>query len=64
VAEDMESFSVALACLACKVPLTIVRGISNQAGDRNKSRWVVAPALKAAADLAVRHVASLAGEVS
>jgi futalosine hydrolase len=64
VAEDMESFSVALACLASKVPLTILRGISNQVGDRDKSRWAVAPALEAAAQLAARYVGSHGGYFS
>lgn len=53
VAEDMEGFAVALACRLAGVPLDIVRGISNDAGDRDKARWQVPAALKAAADLAV-----------
>jgi len=52
VAEDMEAFAVALACLSSKVPLTIIRGISNQAGDREQSRWAVKPAIEAACQLA------------
>lgn len=50
VAEDMEGFSVAMACQFAGVSLTIVRGISNIAGDRDKIRWRVADALHAAAD--------------
>ncbi len=50
-AEDMESFGVALACQLAQVPLLIVRGISNRAGDRELSGWQVRPALKAAAGL-------------
>ena len=50
-AEDMEGFSVALACAMADVPLTIVRGISNIAGDRDKARWRIVDALNAAADL-------------
>ena len=57
IAEDMEGYGVALACSLANVPLTIVRGISNVAGDRDKSRWQVERALDAAADLAVRLIA-------
>ena len=45
VAEDMEGFAVAAACRLAGVPLTIVRGISNRAGDRNKENWRVAEAM-------------------
>lgn len=58
VAEDMEGFSVALACLSSKAPLTIIRGISNQVGDRDKSRWAVKSALEAAAKLATSFLGS------
>lgn len=51
VAEDMEAFSVALACRMAKVPLTVIRGISNMAGDRDKANWNVTGALEAAAEL-------------
>jgi futalosine hydrolase len=37
--EDMEAYSVALACRAYGVPLLVIRGISNLAGDADKSRW-------------------------
>lgn len=52
VAEDMEGYGVALACRIAGVPLRIVRGISNTAGDRDQSRWQIAPALAATASLA------------
>jgi futalosine hydrolase len=52
VAEDMEGFGVALACRLAGVPLEIVRGISNAAGDRDHARWAIEPALSAAARLA------------
>jgi len=52
VAEDMEGFGVALACHAAGIPLVIVRGISNRAGDRHVSGWAIGPALQAAAELA------------
>lgn len=47
VAEDMEGFAVAAACRFADVRLTIVRGISNRAGDRNKENWRVAEAMLA-----------------
>lgn len=39
VAEDMEGFAVAMACQIAGTPLSIVRGISNRAGDRDHSKW-------------------------
>ena len=51
-AEDMEGFSVAMACCMRNVKLEIVRGLSNRAGDRNKVRWKVHDALYSAATLA------------
>jgi futalosine hydrolase len=56
VAEDMEAFSVALACRMARIPLTAIRGISNLAGDRDKTNWNVAAALKAAAELAALRI--------
>ena len=50
VAEDMEGFAVAMACRLQNVPLQIIRGISNVAGDRDKSNWRIADAMNAAAD--------------
>ncbi len=47
LAEDMEGFGVALACKLARVPLTLLRGISNVAGDRQHSRWRIQPALDA-----------------
>ena len=47
VAEDMEGFSVAAACRFAGIPLRIVRGISNRAGDRNKENWRVRDAMHA-----------------
>ncbi len=57
MAEDREGFGVALACRLGGVPLGIVRGISNDAGDRDKSRWQIPAALTAAAELALRILA-------
>ena len=48
VAEDMEAFGVAAACQLSSVPLFVVRGISNRAGDRDKSNWKIEEALESA----------------
>ncbi len=48
-AEDMEGFAVAMACRLRDVPLTIIRGISNVAGDRDKANWRIKEALNSAA---------------
>ncbi len=50
LAEDMEGFSVALACALERVPLAIVRGLANPVGAR--SGWRVRQALRAARELA------------
>jgi futalosine hydrolase len=55
-AEDMEGFAVAAACRLAGVPLDIIRGISNTAGDRDTSRWQVDAACRAAAELAARFL--------
>jgi len=51
VAEDMEGFSVAAACQLASVPLTIIRGISNQAGDRDHKNWQVHEAMTSVASI-------------
>lgn len=56
-AEDMEGFAVAMACRLRGVPLDIVRGISNAAGDRDRSHWQVSAALEAAGRLALQIMA-------
>ena len=53
-AEEMEGFAVALACRLFRIPCTIVRGISNTAGDRDKAHWQIEAPLAAAADLVLR----------
>ncbi len=50
-AEDMEGFAVGMACQLAEIPVAIVRGISNQVGDRNVANWQIKPALEAAAGL-------------
>jgi futalosine hydrolase len=57
-AEDMEGFAVALACQLADTPLQIIRGISNVAGDRDKTHWKMEEALYSAADLVVKSIAS------
>jgi len=54
LAEDMEGFGVALACVAGATPLCVVRGISNAVGDRDHAGWRIEEALDAAAALARR----------
>jgi futalosine hydrolase len=51
--EDMEGFAVAIACSIANVPVQIVRGISNRAGDRDHAHWKFEDALYAAVDLAI-----------
>lgn len=55
VAEDMEGFGVAVACRLAGIPLDIVRGISNRAGDRCRTGWKIQEALEAAAELLLRY---------
>jgi len=52
VLEDMEAFGVALAARLARVPLDVVRGVSNVAGERELLRWDVRGALRAAHALA------------
>jgi futalosine hydrolase len=47
--EEMEGFAVALAARLHGVGLTIVRGFSNVAGDRDRSGWRMEEALRRAA---------------
>jgi futalosine hydrolase len=53
LAEDMEGFGVAIACHLAQTPCWIVRGISNQVGDRDPARWRIPAALEAARRLAL-----------
>ena len=50
LAEDMEGFAVATACVIHSVPWVIVRGISNNAGDRDKKNWQADRALQKTAE--------------
>ena len=47
----MEAFGVAMAASLAGVPVQVVRGISNNAGDRDKAHWEIGEALEAAAQL-------------
>jgi futalosine hydrolase len=55
-AEDMEAFAVAAACQLQKVPLRVVRGISNIAGDRDHAKWKIADAMNSAIELVQRII--------
>lgn len=55
-AEDMEAFAVAAACKLQKVPLRVVRGISNTAGDRDHSKWKIADAMNSAIEIVERII--------
>ena len=57
LAEDMEGYGVAVACRMAGIPLAIVRGISNEAGDRDAKRWRIREALSAARRLALGRLA-------
>ena len=47
VIEEMEGYAIAMAATLAEVPCLMVRGISNEAGDRDHGGWQVAPALRA-----------------
>ncbi len=51
VAEDMEGFAIAAAGQLAGVAVSVVRGISNRAGDREHANWKIAEAMIAAAAL-------------
>ena len=55
-AEDMEGFGVAIACEMAGVPWQIIRGISNQAGQRDQAQWCIDEALRAASFLALQSI--------
>jgi futalosine hydrolase len=48
--EEMEGYAVAVAATLWQIPLSIVRGVSNAAGDRDKAHWRMPEALAAAGD--------------
>ena len=57
VVEEMEGYAVAVAATLNEVPLIVVRGVSNAAGDRDHSGWQMQPAMNAVRAL----VASMLG---
>lgn len=57
IAEDMEAFGVAMAASLMNVPVQVVRGISNEAGDRRLSHWKIKESLENAAELVRRLIA-------
>lgn len=64
VAEEMEAFAVGLAARLYGVPLTVIRGLSNVAGETDHGSWRTAVALAAAKDLLIRVVEYGAAEGS
>lgn len=60
LAEDMEGWAVARAAREASVPLTILRGISNRAGERHRGSWRLTEAfdsLRAALEELLEEVA-------
>ncbi|MDX6494242.1 MAG: futalosine hydrolase [Gaiellales bacterium] len=51
VVEEMEGYSVALAATLWEVPVSIVRGVSNAAGDRETANWRMPEAMAAAGSM-------------
>ncbi len=49
--EEMEGYAVAVAATLYQVPLVVVRGVSNAAGDRDHSGWQMRAALNAVREL-------------
>jgi futalosine hydrolase len=45
IAEDMEGYSVALACVKIGIPCSIIKGISNQVGNRDHRSWRIEKAI-------------------
>jgi len=57
-----QGFAVAAACRLQNVPLRVVRGISNIAGDRDHSQWKIADAMNSAMDIVERIVMEAAAD--
>jgi futalosine hydrolase len=56
IGEEMEGYAVAVAAGLFGVGLTIVRGFSNIAGERDRTRWRMEDALRRAASLVLEAV--------
>jgi futalosine hydrolase len=59
VVEAMEGFAVLRACELAGVPAVEVRAVSNEIGERDRSRWEIPRALAALADALPRVLAAL-----
>ncbi len=56
IAEDMEGFAVAMAGRRANTPVSIIRGISNLAGNRDHANWQIDQALQGASELATEFL--------
>ncbi len=56
LAEDMESFAVALAAARLGIRVAVLRGISNRAGEAGPGRLDLGEALRAVRDALIRHL--------
>ena len=54
ICEDMESAAVGLLALKASIPCTVVRGISNQCGERDYGKWKLTEAARAAQQVLLR----------
>lgn len=61
LAEDMEGSAVALACARFGVPMLECRGMSNIAGDRDKTHWRLDAAIAHCHGIVRRWIEALAG---
>ncbi len=61
-AEEMEAFAVGLAARLYGVRLTVIRGLSNVAGETDHAAWRTTEALAAAKALLIRVVEHMAAE--
>ncbi len=59
LAEDLEAYAVAEACHAAGVPLTVLRGISNVVGNRNRQDWRIREAIEAMCCFALAELSQL-----
>lgn len=59
VSENMEGYALALAGLCFRIPVAEIRGISNEAGEREKGRWDLAAATEGAQLAVMNYLESL-----
>ena len=57
--ESMEGAALHMVCLENKIPFLQIRGISNWIGERDKSKWKIAEASEAVADVVRRLIIHL-----